>query len=109
MICVIKHIPETADTKTPQDQGGDTKEQPNVEATPRDDWFKKLERPPTPDPEWSATKSVDSRSPQQWLSKIAQAEKPPLPFEELMSTPIEFSAYVMYNMKIYNLTQEILI
>ncbi|GJX55326.1 retrovirus-related pol polyprotein from transposon TNT 1-94 [Tanacetum coccineum] len=100
---------ETAYIEMPQDQGGDTKEQPNVEATPRDDWFRKLKRPPTPDPEWSAIKSVDSRSPQQWLSKIAQVEKPPLPFEELMSTLIDFSAYVMHNMKIDNLTQEILI
>ncbi|GKA55603.1 hypothetical protein Tco_0754675 [Tanacetum coccineum] len=82
---------ETADTKTPQDQGGDTEEQPNVKATPKDDWFKKPARPPTPDPEWSTTKSVDSRPPQQWLSKIAQAEKPPLTFDELMSTPIEVS------------------
>ncbi|GKA26266.1 hypothetical protein Tco_0712375 [Tanacetum coccineum] len=100
---------ETAYIETPQDQGGDTKEQPNVEATPRDDWFRKLKRPPTPNPEWSAIKSVDSRSPQQWLSKIAQVEKPPLLFEELMSTLIDFSAYVMHNMKIDNLTQEILI
>ncbi|GJX81197.1 hypothetical protein Tco_0329346 [Tanacetum coccineum] len=36
-------------------------------------------------------------------------EKPPLTFDELMSTPIEFSAYVMHNLKIDNLTQEILI
>ncbi|GKB57284.1 hypothetical protein Tco_0913470 [Tanacetum coccineum] len=57
---------ETADTETPQDQEGDTEEQPNVEATPRGDWFKKPTRPLTPDPEWSATNSVDSRQPQQW-------------------------------------------
>ncbi|GJR68552.1 hypothetical protein Tco_0014617 [Tanacetum coccineum] len=70
---------EIADTKMPQDQGGNTKDQPNVEATPTDDWFKKPERPPTPDPDWNATKF-------------------------LMSTPIDFSAYVMHN-----LTQEILV
>ncbi|GJW62723.1 hypothetical protein Tco_0112058 [Tanacetum coccineum] len=72
---------ETADTKMPQDQGddmGNTKDQPNVEETPRNDWFKKPERPPTLDPDWNATKSVDSRAPQQWISKIAQAQKPPL-------------------------------
>nr|GEW12575.1 hypothetical protein [Tanacetum cinerariifolium] len=79
---------ETADTKMPQDQRGNTEEQPNVKATRRDDWFKKPERTPTPDPEW---------------------KKPPLTFDELMSTPIDFSAYVMHNLKIDNLTQEILI
>ncbi|GJR90725.1 hypothetical protein Tco_0214736 [Tanacetum coccineum] len=84
---------EIVDTEIPQDQGGDTEDQPNVEATPMNDWFKKPDRPPTPDPNWNATKSFDSRPPQKWLSKIAQAEKPPLTFDELMSTPIDFSAY----------------
>ncbi|GKB68018.1 hypothetical protein Tco_0929430 [Tanacetum coccineum] len=65
-----------------QDQGGDlgnTEDQPNVEATSMDDCI------------------------------IAQAEKPPLTFDELMSTPIDFSAYVMHNLKIDNLTQEIMV
>nr|GEU95924.1 hypothetical protein [Tanacetum cinerariifolium] len=41
--------------------------------------------------------------------RIAQAEKPLLAFDELMSTPIDFSAYVMNNLKIDNLTQDHLI
>ncbi|GJT24480.1 hypothetical protein Tco_0894417 [Tanacetum coccineum] len=40
---------ETADTKMPQDQGGDMEDQPNVEASPMDDWFKKPNKPLTPD------------------------------------------------------------
>ncbi|GKC46831.1 hypothetical protein Tco_1064553 [Tanacetum coccineum] len=55
--------------------------------------------------DWNVGKSVDFRPPQTWISKIAQAEKPPLSFDELMSTPIEFSAYVMNHLKIDNLTQ----
>ncbi|GJV24149.1 hypothetical protein Tco_1376844 [Tanacetum coccineum] len=51
----------------------------------------------------------DQGPPQTWISKIPQAEKPPLSFDELMSTPIDFSAYVMNNLKIDNLTQELLI
>ncbi|GJZ26340.1 hypothetical protein Tco_0570593, partial [Tanacetum coccineum] len=43
------------------------------------------------------------------ISKIAQAEKPPLSFDELMSTPIDFSTYVMNNLKIDNLTQDLLV
>nr|GEX17494.1 hypothetical protein [Tanacetum cinerariifolium] len=42
--------------------------------------------------------------PQKWISRIAQAEKPPLTFDELMYTPIDFSAYVMRNLKIDNMT-----
>ncbi|GJT06516.1 hypothetical protein Tco_0840978 [Tanacetum coccineum] len=68
---------ETTDTRMPQDQGGDTEDQPNVETTPMDD------------------------------CNIAKARQPPRTFDELMSTPIDFSAYVMHNLKIDNLTQEI--
>ncbi|GJV39462.1 hypothetical protein Tco_1417902 [Tanacetum coccineum] len=103
---------ETADTKMPLNQGedlGNTNDQPNVKVTLKDDWFKKPERPPTPDSDWNTTKSIDFRPPQTWISKITKAGKPPLTFDELMSTPIDFSAYVMNNLKIENLTQEHLV
>ncbi|GKF47117.1 hypothetical protein Tco_0136919, partial [Tanacetum coccineum] len=53
---------------------GNTDDQPNIEATSKHDWFKKPERPPTPDSDWNVGKSVDFRPPQTWISKIAQAE-----------------------------------
>ncbi|GJU50793.1 hypothetical protein Tco_1220348 [Tanacetum coccineum] len=37
------------------------------------------------------------------------SKKPPISFDELMSTPIDFSAYVMHNLKIDNLTQDLLV
>ncbi|GJU09702.1 hypothetical protein Tco_1132098 [Tanacetum coccineum] len=37
------------------------------------------------------------------------ADKPSKTFDELMSTPIEFSAYIMNGLKITNLTQETLL
>ncbi|GJX20193.1 hypothetical protein Tco_0222870 [Tanacetum coccineum] len=92
-----------------QDQGddlGNTEDQPNVEEASKHDWFKKLERPPTPDRDWYANKQIDLRPPQTWISKMAKAGKPPTTFDELMSTPIDFSAYVLHNLKIKNLTQE---
>ncbi|GJZ79968.1 hypothetical protein Tco_0644805 [Tanacetum coccineum] len=103
---------KTADTKMPHNQRGDlgiTDDQPNVEATLKSDWFKKPKRPPTPDPDWDAKKSIDFRPPWTWISKIAKAKNPPLTFDELMSTPIDFSAYVINNLKIDNLTQEHLV
>nr|GEU65751.1 hypothetical protein [Tanacetum cinerariifolium] len=60
-----------------------TKSQPKSSES---DWFKKPERLPTPNFDWNARKFVDFRPPQTWISRIAQAEKPPLTFEELMST-----------------------
>ncbi|GJR73416.1 hypothetical protein Tco_0085781 [Tanacetum coccineum] len=43
------------------------------------------------------------------ISKIAKAEKPSLSFDELMSTPIDFSGYLMNNLKIDNLTHDLLV
>ncbi|GKC84032.1 hypothetical protein Tco_1139749 [Tanacetum coccineum] len=85
---------------------GNTDDQPNVEAAPKHDCIKKPKRPPTLDLDWNVGKSVGFRLPQTSISKIAQAEKPPLFFDELMSTPIDFSAYVMNHLKIDNLTQD---
>ncbi|GKF75998.1 hypothetical protein Tco_0225442, partial [Tanacetum coccineum] len=81
---------ETPDTKMPKDQGGGTEDQPNVEEASKHDWFKKPEWPPTPNPNWNAGKQIDFRPPQTWISQIAKAEKPPLTFDELMSTLIDF-------------------
>ncbi|GKE41301.1 hypothetical protein Tco_1468585 [Tanacetum coccineum] len=50
----------------PKDQGddmGNTEDQPNVEAASKHDWFKKPERPPTPDPDWNTRKQIDFRPP----------------------------------------------
>ncbi|GJU27068.1 hypothetical protein Tco_1165689, partial [Tanacetum coccineum] len=65
--------------------------------------------PPTPDRNWNAGKQIDFRPPQTWISNMAKTGKPPTTFDELMSTPIDFSAYVLHNLKIENLTQERLV
>ncbi|GKE72862.1 hypothetical protein Tco_1534903 [Tanacetum coccineum] len=47
---------------------------------------------------------------QSWLMTLASsADKPAKTFDELMSTPIECSAYIMNGLKITNLTQETLL
>ncbi|GJR31554.1 hypothetical protein Tco_1107786 [Tanacetum coccineum] len=107
-----KTVFEAGDTQEPQNQGqdmGNTDDQPNVKADPKHDWFKKPKRPPTLDSNWNVRKTVDFRPPQTRISKIAQAKKPSLSFDELMSTPIDFSVYVMKYPKIDNLTQDHLV
>ncbi|GKD70081.1 hypothetical protein Tco_1324171 [Tanacetum coccineum] len=99
---------KTADSKTPQDQRGNMgniEDQPNVEAASKHDWFKEPERPPTLDPDWNDRQLIDFRPPQRWISQIAKATKPPHLFDELMHTPINFSAFVMNHLMIENLTQ----
>ncbi|GKE47128.1 hypothetical protein Tco_1478386, partial [Tanacetum coccineum] len=87
---------------------GNTDEPPVVNVDPKD-WFKKSERPPTSDPEWNDCKIVDNKPPQKWLSDIAEAKKPSKTFYDLMSTPIDFSAFVMNRLQISDLTQDILV
>nr|GEV73763.1 hypothetical protein [Tanacetum cinerariifolium] len=76
---------------------GNTDDQPNVKAASRDDYLKKPKRPPTLESDWNTTKMIDFRSPQTWINKIAKAGKPPITFDELMRTPIDFSAYGLNN------------
>ncbi|GJU30986.1 hypothetical protein Tco_1174575 [Tanacetum coccineum] len=67
--------------KTSKDDQGDdmgnTKDQPNVKEVSKHDWFKKPERPPTPNRDWNAGKQIDFRPPQTWINKMAKAGKPP--------------------------------
>ncbi|GJZ26016.1 hypothetical protein Tco_0570269 [Tanacetum coccineum] len=60
---------------------------------------------PTPDPEWNKGKSVDNEPVQNWLNDLANEEKPPLSIDDLMSTPIDFSAFTMNRLKISKLTK----
>ncbi|GKG04526.1 hypothetical protein Tco_0314913, partial [Tanacetum coccineum] len=47
---------------------------------------------------------------QNWLMTLASSvDKPLKTFDELISTPIDFSAYIMNGLKITNLTQETLL
>nr|GEV14651.1 hypothetical protein [Tanacetum cinerariifolium] len=63
----------------------------------------------TPDPDWNKKQQVEFRPPQTWISVTARVEKPPTSFDELMDTPIDFSAFVMNRLNIPNLTQELLV
>ncbi|GKE84349.1 hypothetical protein Tco_1558091, partial [Tanacetum coccineum] len=76
---------------------GNNDEQPDDEAISKSDWYKKPEQSPTP------------TSSQTWITNLAHAEKPPTSFDELMDTPIDFSAFVMNRLNIENLTQELLV
>ncbi|GJT30202.1 hypothetical protein Tco_0910477 [Tanacetum coccineum] len=88
---------EAGDTQVPHDlkeDMGNTDEPPVVNVDPKD-WFKKSKRPPTPDPVWNEGKSVEDKPTQKWICDLVKAEKPSKTFDDLMSTPIDFSAFVM--------------
>ncbi|GJV08713.1 hypothetical protein Tco_1346369 [Tanacetum coccineum] len=58
-------------TKSQSKSSGNIDDQPTIEATSERDPFKKPERPSTPNSDWNATKSIDFRPPQTWISRIA--------------------------------------
>ncbi|GJY14332.1 hypothetical protein Tco_0383641 [Tanacetum coccineum] len=76
---------EVADSDMPQDQEenpGNDDEEPKEKVASKRDWFTKPTQPQDPtDPNWKT-------------------------FDELMSTPIDFSTYIMNGLKVTNLTQE---
>nr|GEV42060.1 hypothetical protein [Tanacetum cinerariifolium] len=62
------------------------------------------------DPDWNVGKTPQQGPTQSWLMTLAvTADKPSKSFDELMITPIDFSAYIMNDMKITDLTHETLL
>ncbi|GJT55012.1 hypothetical protein Tco_0990066 [Tanacetum coccineum] len=105
---------EVADSNMPQDQEGNLgndDDEPMKETVSKRDWFTKPTQPQEPtDPDWNDGKTPQLGPTQSWLMTLASsADKPSKTFDELMSTPIDFSAYIMNGLKITNLTQETLL
>ncbi|GKA60133.1 hypothetical protein Tco_0759446, partial [Tanacetum coccineum] len=87
---------------------GVTEDQPDEETSRHPDWFYKPTRPPTSDSDWNKT-LPDAHGPfQPWISSLAQMEGPHESFNELMDTPLDFSAFVMNRLKVDTLTLELL-
>ncbi|GJW53612.1 hypothetical protein Tco_0097697 [Tanacetum coccineum] len=106
---------EVANSDMPQDQEGnlgDNKDETRNETASRRDWFKKPTPPQEPiDPDWYVGKTIQEGPTQNWLMTLAAStstDKSLKDFDELMSTPIDFSGYILNGLKIKNLTQEIL-
>ncbi|GKE59313.1 hypothetical protein Tco_1498498, partial [Tanacetum coccineum] len=92
---------------------GDNEDEPRDKSTSRRDWFKKPTPPQEPtNPDWNVGKTTKEGLTQTWLMNLAASnptDKSLKNFDELMSTPIDFSGYILNGLKIENLTQEILL
>ncbi|GKB04210.1 hypothetical protein Tco_0832353, partial [Tanacetum coccineum] len=107
---------EVADSDMPQDQErnlGDNKDETRNETASGRDWFKKPTPPQEPtDPDWYVGKTIQEGPTQNWLMNLAASTSTDISlkdFDELMSTPTDFSGYKLNGLKIKNLTQEILL
>ncbi|GKE03272.1 hypothetical protein Tco_1395290 [Tanacetum coccineum] len=85
-----------------------TEYQPNEETPKFPDWFQRPTKLPTPNCDWNKT-FPDAHGPvQPWLSSLALKEDPRESFNELMDTPLDFSAFMMNRIKVDTLTPELL-
>ncbi|GJS16088.1 hypothetical protein Tco_0410560 [Tanacetum coccineum] len=107
---------EVTDSDMPQDQEGnmgDNEDEPRKETASRHNWFKKPTPPQEPtNPDWHVGKTMQEGPPQKWfmtLTASTPTDKSLKDFDELMSTPIDFSSYILNGLEIENLTQEILL
>ncbi|GJT94617.1 hypothetical protein Tco_1090135 [Tanacetum coccineum] len=110
-----KPVFEVADSDLPQDQErnrGDNKGETRKETVSKEDWFKKPTLPQEPtDPDWNIGKTTQEGPTQNWfmnLAALTSSRKSLKGFDDLMSTPIDFSGYILNKLKIENLTQDIL-
>ncbi|GJX48977.1 hypothetical protein Tco_0275822 [Tanacetum coccineum] len=87
---------------------GATKDQSDEETSQHPDWFQNLAKLPTPNRDWNKTLPAIHGPIQPWLSNMAQEEGPRKSFDELMDTPLDFSAFMMNRLKIDTLTPELL-
>ncbi|GJU21671.1 hypothetical protein Tco_1155013 [Tanacetum coccineum] len=55
--------------------------------------------------DWNTIKIIDDALEQPWFNEMIQAKKPPLTFDELMSTPIDFFAFAMNRLKLNKITR----
>nr|GEW90159.1 hypothetical protein [Tanacetum cinerariifolium] len=96
------------DTNMSLNQGddlGNTDEQPNVKADPKHDWFKKPAILLLLIQNGTQENQLIDGPEKSWLNDLANTEKPPFTFDDLMSTPIDFSAFSMNRLKISKLTK----
>nr|GEV39934.1 hypothetical protein [Tanacetum cinerariifolium] len=85
-----------------------TDDQPIAEASQHPEWFQKQTEPPTPDRAWNKTLPATHTRIQPWISNLAKKTDSHTLFDELMDTPVDFSAFVMNHLKVDTLTLELL-
>ncbi|GJT70079.1 hypothetical protein Tco_1029365 [Tanacetum coccineum] len=70
--------------------------------------FQKPTKPLTLDRDWNKTLPANHGPIQPWISTLAQNEDPRELFNELIDTPLDFSAFVLNRLKVDTLTLELL-
>nr|GFA81229.1 hypothetical protein [Tanacetum cinerariifolium] len=79
-----------------------------AESSQHPEWFSQQKKPPTPDRDWNKTLPATHGSIQPWINELAKQTDSHSSFNELMDTPVDFSAFLMNQLKVNTLTPELL-
>nr|GFA40258.1 hypothetical protein [Tanacetum cinerariifolium] len=104
-IHIVKDLEERAHQEF---ETGFTEDHLVDETTLLPDWFQKPSKPLTLDCDWNKTLPAVHGPIQPWISTLARNQDPHESFNELMDTPLDFSAFVLNRLKVDTLTQELL-
>nr|GEY98410.1 hypothetical protein [Tanacetum cinerariifolium] len=83
-------------------------DQPIDEPSQHPEWFSQQNKPPTPDLDWNKTLPATYGSIQPWISELAKQTDSRSSFNELMDTPVDFSAFLINQLKVDTLTLKLL-
>nr|GEY63185.1 hypothetical protein [Tanacetum cinerariifolium] len=83
-------------------------DQPILEPSQHLEWFSQQKKPPTLDRDWNKTLPATHGSIQPWIRELEKQSDSHSSFNELMDTPMEFSAFLMNRLKVDTLTPELL-
>nr|GEW27529.1 ribonuclease H-like domain-containing protein [Tanacetum cinerariifolium] len=72
---------------------------------PNKDWFMESPNPKLLDLDWNTVKIMDDALEKSCFNEMIQVEKPPLMFDEFMSTPIDFLAFSINHLKLNKITR----
>nr|GEW15134.1 reverse transcriptase domain-containing protein [Tanacetum cinerariifolium] len=83
-------------------------DQPIVQSSQHPEWFSQPKKPPSPDRDWNETLPAVHRSIQLWISELAKQADTHSSFNELMDTPLDFSNFIMNQLRVDTLILELL-
>nr|GEY27021.1 hypothetical protein [Tanacetum cinerariifolium] len=85
------------------------KDQPIVQSSQHPKWFSQQQKPPSLDRDWNKTVPATHESIQPWISELMKLSDSLSYFNKLMDTPLDFSSFLINQLKMDTLTPEFLI
>nr|GEZ99153.1 hypothetical protein [Tanacetum cinerariifolium] len=102
---------EPKSASAPKEKASRSAGKSTQESSQHPEWFSQQKKPPTPDRDLNKTlpATYESIQPiQPWISELAKQTDSRSSFNELMDTPVDFSAFLMNRLKVDTLTPELL-